>query len=226
MNNELYYIYRIINTADGKCYVGQTNDIESRKHSHFSLLNKGLHSNKKLQEAYNKYGKDAFRFEVLEFGLTVSEVNQREIHWIKHFESYARGYNQRSGGSPHLLEPTNRGVTWNGITYLSYSHASRATGKSGTTIKAYILKGLTRDSDVVGRGRKSKKPIQWDGKEYSSLDQCSLKTGICKSSLIRYRSLGIYSTKGVEDYKAQKKIRSKDRRAESNIYRQKRNNNR
>ena len=56
------YIYQIINNEEQKCYVGKTKDVKKRKNDHFNELKQNIHINKKLQEAWNLYGEDAFSF--------------------------------------------------------------------------------------------------------------------------------------------------------------------
>ena len=58
-------IYCIENIVDGKVYIGQTIDLARRKRSHFNKLNIGKHPNKHLQNAFNKYGSENFKFKVL-----------------------------------------------------------------------------------------------------------------------------------------------------------------
>ena len=65
MNNS--GIYKIINLQTGKYYVGSTKDFKKRKQTHFSGLKNNYHPNKHLQNAYNKYGIDNFKFEVVEY---------------------------------------------------------------------------------------------------------------------------------------------------------------
>jgi group I intron endonuclease len=59
-------IYCIENTINGKSYIGGTDSIKRRFASHKRDLKRGNHRNAHLQNAWNKYGKDAFRFEILE----------------------------------------------------------------------------------------------------------------------------------------------------------------
>lgn len=47
-------IYKITNTANGKVYIGQTNDIERRRNQHFSALQSGHHENKDMQQDFNR----------------------------------------------------------------------------------------------------------------------------------------------------------------------------
>lgn len=53
-------LYKIVNTATGQCYVGQSQKMKKRLKEHFRLLRLNKHSNQHLQRAYNKYGADAF----------------------------------------------------------------------------------------------------------------------------------------------------------------------
>ena len=65
MNNS--GIYKIVNLITGKYYVGSTKSFETRKTCHFSRLRNNNHTNQHLQNAYNKYGKDSFIFEIIEY---------------------------------------------------------------------------------------------------------------------------------------------------------------
>lgn len=61
-------IYEIVNWEDGKAssYIGSSVDIEHRWVQHRHKLRGGQHYNPHLQNAWNKYGEDAFAFNVLE----------------------------------------------------------------------------------------------------------------------------------------------------------------
>ena len=53
-------IYKIVNTATGQCYVGQSQRVKKRIKEHFRLLRGNKHTNPHLQHAYNKYGAASF----------------------------------------------------------------------------------------------------------------------------------------------------------------------
>jgi group I intron endonuclease len=59
-------IYQIVNTSNNMRYIGSSNNILERFLSHKNLLNKFKHSNICLQNAWNKYSKDCFIFEIIE----------------------------------------------------------------------------------------------------------------------------------------------------------------
>jgi len=58
-------IYRIINLINGNFYIGSAKNLKIRKKLHFNRLRKGNHDNRHLQYAYNSYGENNFRFEIL-----------------------------------------------------------------------------------------------------------------------------------------------------------------
>lgn len=62
-------IYKIVNKVNGKYYVGSSNDVcgrFGRWYGHRMNLNKNNHINKKLQNAWNKYGESNFEFVLVE----------------------------------------------------------------------------------------------------------------------------------------------------------------
>lgn len=93
-------IYRIINIATGKSYIGQSANTLKRKIQHFSNLACGRHENDYLQKSYNKYGLSFFKFEIIEDAenLSFEELNDREIFWISFYDSFNNGYNLTIGG--------------------------------------------------------------------------------------------------------------------------------
>lgn len=76
-------IYAIFNIVNDKCYVGQTFKKNKRCKDHKINLRLNTHRNKHLHAAYNKYGKDAFIFVILENLFDTSNLDDRENYWIK-----------------------------------------------------------------------------------------------------------------------------------------------
>lgn len=68
-------IYKIQNHISNKCYIGSSVDIYYRMKDHRQTLEKNKHCNIKLQRAWNKYGENAFEFEVIE----VLDEHKRKI---------------------------------------------------------------------------------------------------------------------------------------------------
>ena len=63
--DNLVGVYRIRNTEDGKAYYGSSVSVNYRLAKHRNQLERGEHANDHLQRAWNKYGPDAFVFELV-----------------------------------------------------------------------------------------------------------------------------------------------------------------
>lgn len=98
-------IYAITNVVNGNLYIGQTGECFQRRYWHhrWKLRNK-QHDNGHLQAAFNKYGEDAFIFEVLEVVDDVSALDEREIAQIA---SHPNAYNILKGGGGRRGVPMN-----------------------------------------------------------------------------------------------------------------------
>lgn len=93
------YIYQIINKENGLRYIGKTINIKKRKDTHFRKLKNNEHVNSKLQNAWNKYGEEAFDFTYEVFDLeNANELNTLEKIYIRKYNSYENGYNLTPGG--------------------------------------------------------------------------------------------------------------------------------
>lgn len=55
-------IYEIRNLINGKRYIGSATNFKKRARDHMGALQKGAHDNSRLQNAWNKYGSEAFTF--------------------------------------------------------------------------------------------------------------------------------------------------------------------
>ena len=59
-------IYKIFCKSTGRVYIGSSSNVEYRLTSHKYALRTNTHSNKLMQEDYNKYGLDMFDFSIIE----------------------------------------------------------------------------------------------------------------------------------------------------------------
>lgn len=75
-------VYLILNTTNGKGYVGSSNDIKNRIRGHKLRLKNGNHHNIYLQKSYSKYGKDSFIYTILEFIDDITLLTKKELEWI------------------------------------------------------------------------------------------------------------------------------------------------
>lgn len=84
-------LYKIINKVNGKFYIGSSDDIQRRFYRHgFDLLH-NKHDNIRLQNAWNKHGKDSFSFEIYREcePLILLNEEQKELDfWVGKEECY------------------------------------------------------------------------------------------------------------------------------------------
>jgi group I intron endonuclease len=86
-------IYKITCTANKRIYIGSAANLRQRKNLHAHELRQNKHGNRHLQRAWNKYGEQAFTFEVLELVLPIS-LTAREQYWINKLKPFGRkGFN-------------------------------------------------------------------------------------------------------------------------------------
>ena len=96
-------IYKITKKENGKCYIGQSNNCERRFKEHQT---KGVSSRIPIDAAIQKYGKDAFTYEVIEV-CNLEELNHKEQYWIKYYNSIEQGYNCSEGGDQQSIGINN-----------------------------------------------------------------------------------------------------------------------
>ena len=92
-------IYKITNTVNGKAYIGQTihDAVTGRINDH---LNRTANGSRLVKRAIEKYGKEAFTYEILHDGIIPEFLDTLEIEAIAKFNTIApRGYNLERGGN-------------------------------------------------------------------------------------------------------------------------------
>ena len=94
-------VYRWLNTVNGKSYVGSSKNVNRRKLRHVKELRWGVHRNSKLQRAWNKYGPDIWKFEILETCLE-NELIQKEQAALDSLDAVQDGYNIRPVAESNL----------------------------------------------------------------------------------------------------------------------------
>lgn len=101
---EHYIIYKYIKIDENEVvYVGRTNNLERRRREHEvyepTQVNRP-HYNYPLSRGIRKYGKDAYKCEIIEEVFTYEESLKREKYWIKYYNTFndPSKYNYTPGG--------------------------------------------------------------------------------------------------------------------------------
>lgn len=95
-------VFQIKNRENGKIFVKSTMNLRTINGQQFQLEHNS-HSNKQLQQEWNRYGKDAFAVEVLEvlkqkeddWRAPKDALKKLEEKWLRELQPFgAQGYNQ------------------------------------------------------------------------------------------------------------------------------------
>ena len=86
-------IYQIRNLLNNNFYIGSAINLKRRKYEHLYDLNTNRHHNIELQRGFNKYGKNNFSFEILEFCKS-EERYKIEQYWLDIFYGKEFCYNE------------------------------------------------------------------------------------------------------------------------------------
>lgn len=99
-NNKICCIYCIFNIVNHKRYIGQTTNFYSRRRHHLSKLRRNKHANYFLQESWNEYGENNFKFIILK-ECDKCDLDKLEKYYVFKFNTIDReyGYNICGGGN-------------------------------------------------------------------------------------------------------------------------------
>lgn len=182
-------IYRITNLLNGKCYIGQSIDIEKRWAEHKSIYNHPRCSNYHIYKAFRKYGIENFSFSVVE-ECEQSLLNEREKFWIQHFNSFEHGYNMTIGGNgTELISRSDVYDLWDDG--FSVADIASQMDCSPVTISK-IIRGYDKydKAESIRRGKLwHRKPVvqyKLDGShicEFESISSASNSTGVSSDSI-------------------------------------------
>lgn len=97
------FVYMIVNTKNNRMYIGSTVDYEKRFRSHINGLRGGYHDNRKIQEDFEKFGEEAFKFTVLCETYSEDERFEIEESIIQRLKTFIHGYNLSVDGRGKYL---------------------------------------------------------------------------------------------------------------------------
>lgn len=167
-------IYQILNIVNQKAYIGSAKNLNRRKKTHFTQLSKGLHCNIHLQNAYNFYGPDSFKYEVLEL---TDNLIEREQYWIDSF-SFENLYNicPKAGsrlGSKNIKPISAERKLKMRLANLGKKHSEET--KKKLSIVATNISDETRNKIKEARSRQIMKPCSEETKRKISEAQIGKK---------------------------------------------------
>lgn len=140
-------IYEIINTVNGKKYVGSSYDVKKRIQTHQSRLRTNKHINKHLQNAYNKYGVENFEFNIVELCGIDKLTEQEKYHLSKVNESYNIRKVVDSNLGIKLSEETKKKI--------GRSSLGRVVSKKTRKLISEALKGKPKTKEGVLKMKKA-----------------------------------------------------------------------
>lgn len=164
-------IYKIINTVNGKIYIGQTKkSLEERFKKH--KINAEKHINRYLYDAINHYGVDKFIIELVEDNIDDTNIDLKEIYWINYFKSkIPNGYNMTDGGgggfTTKYWTEKQRKELWRkqGNKRRGHVVSEKTRLKISCSQKGKIVSKETRDKISITRKLRGIKPKHkvWEG---------------------------------------------------------------
>lgn len=132
------YIYKTTNLINGKIYIGQ------HKSKVFDQKYKG--SGMIIRLAFDKYGFDNFKTEIIEWCNTFEELNQKEEYYIEYYNSRNEkiGYNIRIGGiQSRMSESSREKIHLNSLINPNYGMKGKKQSELCKKINSTIHKGCS-----------------------------------------------------------------------------------
>lgn len=162
-------IYKITNEINGKCYIGQSIDIDKRWKEHKTVYNHPRCSHYHIYKAFRKYGIENFSFIVIE-ECQQSLLNEREKYWIEYYDSFNNGYNMTVGGEgTEVIERDLVYELWDkGLTVNNIANNVQCSSITIQRILHNYEKYSTTES-FLRRAAKFKKPITQYGMDGHSI---------------------------------------------------------
>jgi len=157
---ELSGVYKITNKINEKFYIGSGHSIFSRWYNHANHLKLDKHTNYKLQRAFNKYGFDNFKFEILELH-PPEGLNDREQYYLDTLckaQEYIKSDSTYFNTNTYNIKPLVEGTTGlpNKVEFSIKSSRTRGFGRilkintEGEVVDIYELKSQAAEENNIG----------------------------------------------------------------------------
>ncbi len=147
-------IYKIRNVTNEKFYVGSTVDSRVRFQTHRRNLRAGKHQSPHMQAAWNKYGEDCFKFEVIEHVENPDNLLKAEQVWLDEHAGKPYCYNWATDASAPM-----RGKTHTDETKIKLKKAAQKVPKGDASILYGVLRSEETKAKISASQLGVKKPI-------------------------------------------------------------------
>jgi group I intron endonuclease len=117
-------IYLIQCITNGRSYIGQSKNLDSRIKDHIYKLRKRKHNNIHLQRTFNKYGESCFLFTEL-IVCNFENLDKYERFYIKLFDCIESGFNMDSGGN------LNKSISQDSRKKMSLAKIGKSSSRKG-----------------------------------------------------------------------------------------------
>jgi group I intron endonuclease len=189
MREKICGIYCFENLVNGKKYIGKSIDIEKRQIVHLSNLRRNLSNNKYLQNSWNKYGENNFKFYILKI-LPNNEIDEMEKYYIKKLKSkYPNGYNMTDGGdgtvgrkmsseTRNKISIGNTGKKYSQELKLKLSLAHKGIKFTEEHKRKISLSSKTKGKKLKPRSQETRNKISLSRKGFKVSDETKLKISL------------------------------------------------
>ena len=143
-------IYRITNQLNENVYIGSAINFKQRKHKHFTELNMGIHVNKHLQSAYNIYGKERFKFDILLYCDKENLIfyEQRAIDILKPKYNIRKIADSNTGVKHYGIKPSEETKIKMSNSHKGFKHKEEAKQKM-SLIRGFGKKAILTDNNKL-----------------------------------------------------------------------------
>lgn len=138
-------IYKYENKLNGKVYIGQSINIETRYTQHlYDSNNLATRNGTGVDFAIKRYGIENFDFQIIE-ECPAEKLDEREVYWIAYYDSYHNGYNRTPGGSSLRGEDHPRAI-------LTEEQVWEIRELYGSKVKRSTVFKMYQDAGIQERG--------------------------------------------------------------------------
>jgi group I intron endonuclease len=153
-------VYKITNIITKEFYIGSSKRLDYRRWGHLHKLRKNKHKNRHLQDSYNQYGEQAFKFEILEI-TNENVLKQKEQYYL---DTLNPSFNIcKNANSPAGIKHTEEAKI-----NMRNAHIGKKLSKESIEKRTKKILGSKRSQETVLKMRKSAKTIiveQYDLKD-------------------------------------------------------------